>query len=137
VLAAEDGRQRVMSTPTVDGDVLYSLAWEGELVCANKSDGSIVWRRNLAKDFNGVYQAPGEGGAYSESVLIDGDKLICTPGAKDAAVVALNKHTGERSGRPPFPPTSGRRVAMRPGSRRLCSHWEGACDSTSSFQDAG
>jgi outer membrane protein assembly factor BamB len=32
---------------------------------------------------------------YSESVLIDGDKLVCTPGGEQATMVALNKMTGE------------------------------------------
>ena len=31
---------------------------------------------------------------YSESPLVDGEKLIVTPGGKDAALVALNKKTG-------------------------------------------
>ncbi|MHC4741551.1 MAG: outer membrane protein assembly factor BamB family protein, partial [Planctomycetota bacterium] len=31
----------------------------------------------------------------AESVLIDGEKVFCTPGGKDATMVALNKHTGE------------------------------------------
>ena len=32
---------------------------------------------------------------FSESPLVDGDRLICTPGGKDAALVALDKKTGE------------------------------------------
>lgn len=35
------------------------------------------------------------GWGYSETPLVDGDKLICTPGADEAAVVALHKDTGE------------------------------------------
>lgn len=33
--------------------------------------------------------------SYRESPLIDGDKVICTPGGDDAMLVALNKLTGE------------------------------------------
>ena len=32
---------------------------------------------------------------YSESLLVDGDQVICTPGGSEGAVVALNKKTGE------------------------------------------
>ena len=35
------------------------------------------------------------GWGYSESPLIDGDRLLCTPGAKDAMIVALDKKTGK------------------------------------------
>ena len=39
------------------------------------------WTKNLEKDLGGKIP----GWKYSESPLVDGDKLICTPGAKDAA----------------------------------------------------
>jgi outer membrane protein assembly factor BamB len=35
------------------------------------------------------------GWKWSESPLVDGDRLICTPGAKDAVMVALNKMSGD------------------------------------------
>ncbi len=34
------------------------------------------------------------GWGYSESPLVDGEKLVCTPGAEDAMIVALDKKTG-------------------------------------------
>lgn len=78
-------------TPSVDGDFLYALSGMGILVCAKTNDGSIVWKADLTKDFGGG--RPGWG--YCESVLIDGDKVVCTPGGGKGAVVALNKKTGE------------------------------------------
>ena len=51
-----------------------------------------MWKANLEEDFGG--DIPGWG--YSESVLIDGDKLICTPGGKKGTVLALNKKTGKK-----------------------------------------
>jgi outer membrane protein assembly factor BamB len=78
------------STPTVDGDVLYALGSDGDLVCVGTSDGKERWRKNLRSDFGGK---PGMW-AYSESPLIDGDVLVCTPGGKDATLVALNKKDG-------------------------------------------
>ncbi|MGE5195218.1 MAG: PQQ-binding-like beta-propeller repeat protein [Deltaproteobacteria bacterium] len=78
------------STPTIDGDRLYALGGTGELVCLDRTSGTKIWQKNIVKDFGaGV---PGWG--ICESVLIDGDRLICTPGGKDATLVALDKKTG-------------------------------------------
>ena len=41
---------------------------------------------------------------FSESPLVDGDRLICTPGGKDAALVALNKKTGAVIWKSTLPP---------------------------------
>ena len=78
-------------TPTVDGDRVYALGQKGDLVCLQTSDGSRVWHRNLVKDFNGSMG----GWDYCESPLVDGDRLIVTPGGKEATMVALDKKTGE------------------------------------------
>lgn len=79
-------------TPTVDGDLIYALEGTGELVCVAAKDGKEVWRRNYVKDLGGEMMS--EWG-YSESVLIDGDKLICMPGGAKGTLAALNKKTGE------------------------------------------
>jgi outer membrane protein assembly factor BamB len=78
-------------TPTVDGDLLYALGMGGELVCLESDTGKLVWRKNLLKDFKGRVG----GWKYSESPLIDGDRLLVTPGGKDNTIVALNKKDGE------------------------------------------
>jgi outer membrane protein assembly factor BamB len=79
------------STPTVDGKVLFALGSDGDLVCLEIANGKEVWRKHLRSDFGGKY---GEW-AYSESPLVDGDKLIVTPGGTNATLLALNKKTGE------------------------------------------
>jgi outer membrane protein assembly factor BamB len=79
------------STPTVDGEVLYALGSDGDLVCLDTATGKERWRKNLRRDFGGE---PGVW-AYAESPLIDGDVLVCTPGGKKATLVALSKKTGE------------------------------------------
>jgi len=78
------------STPTVEGKRLYALGSDGDLVCLETDTGRERWRKNLRTDFSGK---PGEW-AYAESPLIDGDKLICTPGGTNATLLALNKKTG-------------------------------------------
>jgi len=79
------------STPTVDGELLYALGVSGDLVCLETVTGKERWHILLtAKEFGGGI--PGWG--YSESPLVDGDKLIATPGGKTATLVALDKKTG-------------------------------------------
>lgn len=80
------------STPSIDGELAYVLSPHGELVCAEVASGKERWRKNLKNDFGGN---KGDGWGYSESVLIDGDRLICTPGGEKATMVALNKKSGE------------------------------------------
>ncbi len=79
------------STPTVDGDHLYTLSANGVLGCLAVKDGKIVWKVDLIKDLGGKLQNWG----YTESVLIDGDKVICTPGGNDGTMAALDKKTGK------------------------------------------
>jgi outer membrane protein assembly factor BamB len=78
------------STPTVDGDMLYAISSDGDLAALRTADGTVVWKKSLRSDFGG---APGRW-AYSESPLIDGEVLVCTPGGSQATVVALNKKDG-------------------------------------------
>jgi len=78
-------------TPTVDGDLVYAIGKDGDLVCCKVSDGKKVWSKRFDKDFDGKMMS---GWGYSESPLIDGDRLICSPGGKDAMIVALDKKTG-------------------------------------------
>jgi len=79
------------STPTVNGDLLYALGTDGDLVCLETATGAERWRKNLVHDFGGAVMS---GWKFSESPLVDGQKLICTPGGAEAALVALDKETG-------------------------------------------
>ncbi len=77
-------------TPTVDGDHVYALGAQGNLICAEAKTGKLVWETTMRK-LGG--STPGWG--YCESVLVDGDQVVCTPGGKEGAIAALNKKTGE------------------------------------------
>ncbi|HEX6987203.1 MAG TPA: PQQ-binding-like beta-propeller repeat protein [Planctomycetaceae bacterium] len=79
------------STPTVDGDLIYALGSDGDLACLEAATGKVRWAKNVRTEFGGK---PGEW-AYSESPLVDGDKVVVTPGGAEAAVVALDKASGE------------------------------------------
>jgi outer membrane protein assembly factor BamB len=77
-------------TPTVDGERVYALGQFGDFVCCNAATGRELWRKDFKADFGGRHG----NWQYAESPLVDGDRLVCTPGGKDAAVVALDKLTG-------------------------------------------
>lgn len=79
------------STPTVDGDRIFVLSQHGDLVCLT-TDGKEVWRTDYVKDLAGIVPVWG----FSESPLVDGDKLICTPGTEDGTLMALDKKTGKQ-----------------------------------------
>ncbi|MEK7780744.1 MAG: PQQ-binding-like beta-propeller repeat protein [Verrucomicrobiota bacterium] len=79
------------ATPTVDGDRIYVMGLAGNVACLLAADGKMVWQRNLMADFGGKPPM----WSYRESPLVDGDKVICTPGGDETTMVALNKLTGE------------------------------------------
>jgi outer membrane protein assembly factor BamB len=78
-------------TPTVDGDRLYVLTENGNLACLRVADGTVVWQRNMLKEFGG----PNINWLISESPLVDGARLIVTPGGDGAGMAALDKMTGK------------------------------------------
>jgi outer membrane protein assembly factor BamB len=93
------------ATPTVDGDHLYAMGTQGDLVCLETATGREVWRRNMVEDFGGdLMKAMGKyDWRYAESPLVDGDRVLATPGARDAMMVALDKRTGEEIWRASIP----------------------------------
>ncbi len=79
-------------TPSVDGDRVYAMSGQGVVICASAADGKMVWTAAM-KDFGG--KVPGWG--YTESVLVDGDKVVCTPGGSQGTLLALDKKTGAKA----------------------------------------
>lgn len=78
--------------PTVDGELLYVIGTDGDLVCLETATGKIHWKKSFARDFGGRMMSMWK---YCESPLVDGDKVVCTPGGANATIVALDKKTGE------------------------------------------
>jgi outer membrane protein assembly factor BamB len=78
-------------TPTIDGDRLYALSASGVLGCLNRADGKVLWKADLVSDFGGKLQSWG----YTESVLVDGPRVLCTPGGSKGTMAALDKMTGK------------------------------------------
>jgi len=106
----DDKRPGPRSTPTVDGKHLYVVTTEGDVVCLAVANGEVVWRRSMTQDFGGyLMKAMGSyDWKFSESPLVDGDRVVVTPGHIEALLVALNKETGEEIWR-----TQGRRIGPR------------------------
>ena len=77
--------------PTVDGDFVYAIGTSGDVVCVAADSGKVVWTKNLLTDLGGSSNPQWK---YSESPLIDGDRLLCTPGGHKDVIAALNKKTG-------------------------------------------
>jgi outer membrane protein assembly factor BamB len=79
-------------TPTVDGDRLYVLGAQADLACLETANGNVVWQVSLTKDLKGKLMS---GWGYSESPLVDGDQVVCTPGGDEGTLAALDKTTGK------------------------------------------
>ena len=77
-------------TPSVDGDRVYSMGGQGTLICAQVASGEVLWTKSMTS-LGG--KKPGWG--FCESVLVDGPRVVCTPGGGDGAITALNKLDGE------------------------------------------
>ena len=89
--AWDDGYPGPRGTPTVDGDLVYAVGTEGDVVAVETATGKERWRKSLTRDFGGQIMSDWK---FSESPLVDGDRVIVTPGARRAALVALDKRTG-------------------------------------------
>lgn len=93
----ENGRQYMdgrgngpRGTPTVDNGRVYAISGNGHLICMQAATGKLIWQIDMLSEFGARNISWG----ISESPLIDGDRLIATPGGRDAGVVALNKSDG-------------------------------------------
>jgi outer membrane protein assembly factor BamB len=100
-------------TPTVDGERLYVEGMGGDVVCLQVNDGKVLWQRSLTRDLGGRVPM----WSYRESPLVDGDKVIVTPGSEDAMLVALEKLIGKTVWQSKVPGASGGGPGGEPGER--------------------
>ena len=78
------------ATPTVDGNRVYAMSGRGELICADVADGKVIWRQSM-RELGGRTSTWG----FTESVLVDGNQVVCTPGGPNGAIGALDKANGK------------------------------------------
>ncbi|MFA5420223.1 MAG: PQQ-binding-like beta-propeller repeat protein, partial [Bacteroidales bacterium] len=81
----------VRSTPLVYNDKLYILSGYGQLVCMNAEKGNILWKVDLTTAYDGQNIT----WAFTENLLIDDNKLYCTPGGENDNILALDKDSGK------------------------------------------
>ena len=79
-------------TPTVSEGLVFAIGTAGDVVCVDANTGQLRWQKNFKRDLGG---GDGPQWKFSESPLVDGEKVVCTPGGRKAVMVALNKKTGE------------------------------------------
>ncbi|MFG0240798.1 MAG: PQQ-binding-like beta-propeller repeat protein, partial [Gimesia chilikensis] len=90
-LNPEHGYPGARCTPAIDGDRLYAITSNGAISCLSVADGEVIWTKNFEDEWDGKMMSKW---GFSESPLVDGDRVLCTPGGKDAMMVALDKTTG-------------------------------------------
>ena len=78
-------------TPTVADGKVYALGGKGNLVCADARTGKKIWGVSLVDDLGGKVPSWG----YTESILVDQGRVVCTPGGNKGAIAALDSQTGE------------------------------------------
>jgi outer membrane protein assembly factor BamB len=79
------------ATPVIAGDHVYILSGIGDLACLQATTGNVVWKKNLVNDFGGVVIEWG----LNETVVIQDNKLYCTPGGSTHNIIALDRFTGK------------------------------------------
>jgi outer membrane protein assembly factor BamB len=102
-----DGLGGPRATPTVVDGVAYALGTEGDLVALDVITGDVRWQVHLQSDLGGSMPEPAVDypyWRYAESPLVDGDRLIVTPGGPESLIVALDRHSGELVWRTAIPP---------------------------------
>jgi hypothetical protein len=72
------------TTPMIDGDYIYTLSVQGELLCLDAKRGKVQWRKNIVEEYQ--VQAPHYG--FAGSPVVDGDLIVLTA---NIAGLALSK----------------------------------------------
>ena len=78
------------STPLVVDNLVYLESGVGEVFCFNAESGEIIWSADLVNEYDGINIQWG----LTESLLIDGDVLYCTPGGENNNIMAFNRFDG-------------------------------------------
>jgi outer membrane protein assembly factor BamB len=79
------------ATPVIVGEKVYLLSALGHLRCVELKSGKVLWKRDLLADFGGKQLAWG----FCPSPMVDGDRLFTGTASNDAALVALDRHSGK------------------------------------------
>lgn len=78
------------STPTVDQDQVFVLSDIGVLASLDKETGNLQWKKDITEGDSSKIPTWG----YSESPLVDGNRVVVTPGG-NKFLIALERETGK------------------------------------------
>ena len=87
--------------PVTDGKVVIMQSCMGELHCVDAKTGDLIWKKNYQTDFKAPYfgeKGTAVGGSrhgYNASPCIDSHHVITLASGPGAAVVCLDKQTGD------------------------------------------
>jgi len=76
---------------SVSEDRIFVMSGFGKLIIFERENGRLLKTINLLEQ-SGAGQAKF---GFAECVLVDGKKVICTPGGPDASLMAIDKETGQ------------------------------------------
>lgn len=79
------------STPTVVDNLIYTSSGNGRIACFEAESGDEKWAIDIVKDLDSSVPFFG----YSESLVVDENKVYCFPGANKYNTVALDRFSGE------------------------------------------
>lgn len=77
-------------TPTVVDDLIYIESATGTVFCFSTA-GKQIWSKDMYQEF----QAEALRWGLTESLLVDGDRVFCSPGGKFVTVAALDRFSGK------------------------------------------
>ena len=80
-----------VSTPLVDGGKVFVLSRMGKVFCLDAEKGEPVWQKNVMAESAGKRPS----WDYVMSPVLDGDRLVFSPGGEGTGVVVLEKATGK------------------------------------------
>jgi len=86
-----DGYPGSRSSVTVVGDKIYMVSGEGAVYCFRESDGKTLWKTDMVEKFGARNLRWG----MTESPLIDGNRIFCTPGGRGVMMAVLDRNTGK------------------------------------------
>jgi outer membrane protein assembly factor BamB len=86
-----DSYHGTRGTPTIMDEKVYLMSGYGKLYCLDGGNGSLLWSKDLLRDFDGKNIQWG----MNETPVVDGKVVYITPGGRKNNLVALNRHSGE------------------------------------------
>jgi len=90
-LACRQSFSESRCTPTVEGNRIYMISGQGEIVCIDAENAKKLWSIDAFNKFEGKYGR----WEVAESPLLVNEKVIYTPGGDKTTIVALDKNTGK------------------------------------------